>query len=73
MKMTDIGNVHIFKTGTNPYDRKIPENHVIGDKRVKQLHQFKNGTLPPEFSAWSHRYREIITDPAEVDWTGLRD
>lgn len=73
MRKIDIGSVHIFKTGTNPYDRKIPENHIIGDKRVKQLRQFKEGKLPPEFSAWDAGNLEIITDPAKVDWTGLRD
>jgi hypothetical protein len=70
--LIQIGAVMLHTTGTNPYIRdELPER--MGEARAKALRQWKEtGSLPEGVSAWDDRNREPITDPARVDWAGLR-
>ena len=68
-----IGAVLIHPEGTNPYDRSTANPLRSGAARANALRQFKEtGFLPIGYAAWNDNDREPITDPAAIDWEGLR-
>lgn len=76
MKLVTIGAVMLHRYGTNPYHRDYKNGtgnaFDSGDERVRLLKMFRAGTLPEEYAVWNDRDKEPITDPATVDWSGLR-
>ena len=67
----NLGEVMIYRTGTNPYrrDEQKDNPHVSGDGRKAALKQWREtGKLPEGYSAWDDRRRQDIQSPDDVFW-----